>query len=714
MKFITVIILLLASLCAFCAEPVCEVAYNKDISRRSQQGMAVWGDMVLAFEHGGHCVVYDRSDGAFRKVGEFDVESSSPDNHCNQANFGVEKLPSGHMPVIYLSVSKPGSPLDMRCHVENIYRKGGKWNSHLVQTIELDTIGWRARNLNTIFGAPSWLIDRERGNLWVFSAHRRTIPKYTPEFADNKLVAIRFRIPLLSEGKYVKLCADDILEQVVFDMDAYATQSGSIHDGKIFYSFGFGDKYPATTSKVRIYDIDRRVIAARVDLDSLIPQELEALVVDGKRMLINTNSPYVYSVPVPAMSNDALWRGSYAVEPFSAIEERDAPQGYVPFMISSYCRHGIRHIDTPAVLPLVRNALEWGDSTQQLTGLGKIILHRLQAIWPTVSLRTGDLTAGGVCQWETYARKISREYPEIMAPGARVNSQSTNVMRTARSMEAFNRSISAVAPGSIVHSDASSSFHTWLNPYANDCPTKLPVDEDIRSNSGRWYTLWRNFVSEKIDLDEWLGGIFQIPDSVKLHLDAVELCEAMFTLACAAPALDRPESFSELFKPDQAWGMWEADNLRMYMQKGRHSVNFGRGWQQAARILDNIVAQADADIASGYRGLRMRFGHDGCLMALLALIEADSWGVSTDTPNEVKHIWQTWRIPMASKVNFVFYRNHKSKDVIIKVLLNGKAMKLPLDSKGNDYCYDWQQFRRTALDKIRVCMEALSSPPDLK
>lgn len=78
MKFITVIILLLASLCAFCAEPVCEVAYNKDISRRSQQGMAVWGDMVLAFEHGGHCVVYDRSDGALRKMGEFDVESSSP------------------------------------------------------------------------------------------------------------------------------------------------------------------------------------------------------------------------------------------------------------------------------------------------------------------------------------------------------------------------------------------------------------------------------------------------------------------------------------------------------------------------------------------------------------------------------------------------------------------------------------------------------------
>lgn len=195
--------------------PLCEVAYTKDASRRSQQGMALWGDLLLAFEHGGHCTVYDRSKGELRHAGEFDVESSSRGNHCNQANFGVERLPGAEMPVIYLSVAQPKSPLDMRCHVESITRKGRKWSSGLVQTLELDTAGWARRELNTIFGAPSWLIDRERGDMWVFSGRVRTVPAAMPTFAHNKLVATRFRIPSLSEGKYVRLGADDVLEQVV-------------------------------------------------------------------------------------------------------------------------------------------------------------------------------------------------------------------------------------------------------------------------------------------------------------------------------------------------------------------------------------------------------------------------------------------------------------------------------------------------------------------
>lgn len=693
--------------------PLCEVAYTKDASRRSQQGMALWGDLLLAFEHGGHCTVYDRSKGELRHAGEFDVESSSRGNHCNQANFGVERLPGAEMPVIYLSVAQPKSPLDMRCHVESITRKGRKWSSGLVQTLELDTAGWARRELNTIFGAPSWLIDRERGDMWVFSGRVRTVPAAMPTFAHNKLVATRFRIPSLSEGKYVRLGADDVLEQVVLDMDAYATQSGCIHDGKLFYSFGFGDKYPVTTSKIRVYDLDRRCVAARVDLDSLIREECEALMVDGHRMLVNTNSPRIYSVAMPEMPDPTLSRGTYRVDPFAQPEDRTAPDGYEPFMISTYCRHGIRHIDSAPVLPLVKSALEWGDSAGILTPLGTIMLERLHGLWPTVDRRTGDLTAGGTRQWETYAAKLCREYPEVISAGATVQSQSTNVMRTARSMEAFNSALSRICRDVRITGDVSSRYHTWLNPYANDCPTKLPLDEEMRSHDGRWYQLWRRFVESRIDLHGWLATIFTQPDSAASRFDAITLCEAMFTLSNAAPALDRPESFSELFTPSQAEAMWEADNARQYMQKGRHSVNLGRGWQQAARMLDNIISCADDDITSGRRGLRMRFGHDGCLMALLALLEADSWGTATDNLDEVKDFWQTWRIPMASKLSFVFFRNRSDNDdILVKVLLNGKALSLPIQPTGAAQCYRWPQLRSLALSKIESAYEALEASAD--
>lgn len=291
---------LAAEVCAVDA-PQCEVAYTKETPSRPQQGMALWGDTLLSFEHGGHCVAYNRSSGELKRIGEFDVASSSPHNHCNQANFGVEQLPGAAMPVIYLSVAQPRSPLDMRCHVESISLTDDGWKSDLVQTLELDTAGWAARGLETIFGAPSWLVDRERGDLYVFSGRIRTVPKTMPTFDCNKLIATRFRIPALSEGEYIRLSADDILSQSVFDIDAYSTQSGCVHDGKIFYCFGFGNKYPLSTSKVRVYDVDRNSIAARVDLDSLILEECEALMVDGTRMLINTNSPLIYSVPVPVL-----------------------------------------------------------------------------------------------------------------------------------------------------------------------------------------------------------------------------------------------------------------------------------------------------------------------------------------------------------------------------------------------------------------------------
>lgn len=290
----------LAAAAVLSGAQVCDVVYTKLPKQHSWQGMALWGDWLLSFEDGGYCRVYDRSGDTLRHEADFTIASADPANHCNQANLGVEQLPGSEMPVVYLTVGKPGSPLDMRCHVESIERSGRKWSSRLVQTIELDTTGWYAAGLNTIFGAPSWLIDRDKKSIWVFSAKLRTLPSTTPSFDMNHYVATKFRLPAIAEGEFVRFTVDDVLDQAVFEMDVYATQSGCIHDGKIYYSFGFGHhKTPLTHSKVRVYDLDKRCIAARIELDSLIPEECEAVAIDGDRMLINTNSRLIYGVPLP-------------------------------------------------------------------------------------------------------------------------------------------------------------------------------------------------------------------------------------------------------------------------------------------------------------------------------------------------------------------------------------------------------------------------------
>ena len=47
--------------------------------------------------------------------------------------------------------------------MESITRRGKRFSSEIAQTIELDGSKWVEKGYVPIFGAPSWLVDRERG-----------------------------------------------------------------------------------------------------------------------------------------------------------------------------------------------------------------------------------------------------------------------------------------------------------------------------------------------------------------------------------------------------------------------------------------------------------------------------------------------------------------------------------------------------------------------
>ncbi len=141
-----------------------------------------------------------------------------------------------------------------------------------------------------IFGAPSWLVDREREFLWVFSAVKRTTFKVTPDPAENSYIATKFRIPSLKEGTNVKLGVDDILGQVIFPFNAWFTQAGCMNDGKIYYGFGIGDYDPHRPSVISIYDTDSGKIDATWNMNARIPCEIEDLVLRDGRLYVNCNN----------------------------------------------------------------------------------------------------------------------------------------------------------------------------------------------------------------------------------------------------------------------------------------------------------------------------------------------------------------------------------------------------------------------------------------
>lgn len=310
-----IIAALLAAVPAF-GQSLVEPEKNVDCSEfiikqgrnRPQQGMEIRGKYIFSLEDGGHVNIYNFKKHDGKVIGQFELASSRPDNHANNAEFGIETKKGASFPLMYISNGKVNSEIEWLCYVESITLKKGVWSSEIAQTIHLDGSNWEAKGYTAIFGAPSWLIDRERKELWVFSAIKRTVASVTKDPSENKYIATKFRIPALSEGKDVYLSADDILDQVIFPFDVWFTQAGCCTKGRIFYGFGVGKQDPTRPSVICVYDTNTHEITARYEVQEQVIYEIEDIVVKGKWMYVNTNTnpkkgqpdPMIYRLSLPS------------------------------------------------------------------------------------------------------------------------------------------------------------------------------------------------------------------------------------------------------------------------------------------------------------------------------------------------------------------------------------------------------------------------------
>lgn len=259
-----------------------------------QQGMDICNNQIFALVDGGSCHVYSYTTKQF--LGFFDLGSKRSGNHCNSANFGTETAPGASFPLLYVSIGKPGDKDEFALYVESITQSNGTYSSKLVQTIRMDQSRFADVGLQPIWGCPNWMVDKERGYLWAFSAIKRTLVETTGDMSTNKYVATKYRIPTLSEGKEVVFTEKDVLDQAVMTFDTYITQGGTMHDGLLYYCYGYGGSSTITPARIRIYDTDTRKIVGRLELEQFVTQEPEDLSIYNGKLYLNTNSDYIYEL----------------------------------------------------------------------------------------------------------------------------------------------------------------------------------------------------------------------------------------------------------------------------------------------------------------------------------------------------------------------------------------------------------------------------------
>ncbi len=396
----------------------------------------------------------------------------------------------------------------------------------------------------------------------------------------------------------------------------------------------------------------------------------------------------------------------YYVDDFADRDLTAAPKGYKPFYISTYNRHGARYILEESYYDKIRNTIEDAASAGNLTAEGKKLRERFLAVYPSVKGRGGELTALGTRQMRTLAERMYSNYPGVFRrKGAHIEAFGSTLHRTMLSMNAFCEALKEKRPDLDIRQETGYAFLPFLNPHSGNSPYSTSFDKRNRSEEGDWYIPYVEFCRRKLDVDGFIGRFFLNPAKVDGKLSFMQ---KLFDFANDGQCMDEDPGFLDLFTEDEILKLWECDNLRYYIWKGRSDESYGLPWKATWSMLDDIIKSTDQDIADG-TAARLRFGHDGCIMAMFCLMGIGGWAYKAPDFDSVKDTWKSYEVPMASNIQMIFYKDRKD-DVIFKMLFNEKDMELPLESVSGPY-YRWSDFKEHYIPVVEAARKDRESTP---
>lgn len=378
--------------------------------------------------------------------------------------------------------------------------------------------------------------------------------------------------------------------------------------------------------------------------------------------------------------------GVYYAYPVPTEALTPAPKGYTPFYISHYARHGSRFLISDNDYLWVLRLLEKADSAKALTPLGTDVMRRIQAIWPMVKGRSGDLTSVGCRQHQGIAERMARNFPQVFKAGRHVSARSTMVHRCAMSMVAFGDALKGRAPGLDITYEMSQLYMDYLN-YHTELSNRFTSWEN-----GPWVAAYKAWEKSRLHPARLVKSLFSDETFVYDNVVPTDLMWGLYWIAVDMQDTDSEVRFYDVFKGDELFELWQCNNYRFYAGNANHPGSEGRTVANATHLLQNIITSADEAIKDGSISATLRFGHDGNVIPLLAILGIENYNVAEADHDALHTVWCDFRAaPMAANVQIVFYRNQKG-DILVKFLHNEREVHIPVATDRFPY-YRWSDVR---------------------
>jgi hypothetical protein len=374
------------------------------------------------------------------------------------------------------------------------------------------------------------------------------------------------------------------------------------------------------------------------------------------------------------------------------------PNGYEPFYISHFARHGARFCTSE--YDSIHNWLSKAAEADILTEGGKAFFARYEKFYNKVRYSRGNLTDLGKAQHRAIAEHMYQRFPQVFDGPTHVEAASTESARVIMSMWSCLSSLQALDGDMDVKADASASFATWLQPSLSSSPYYRK--EAFKSGQAADDAV-RDYFLETVPWKDITERFFTSADALEssVKLAPRRFIDCLYSVVTDTQCLDEDRGcFDDIFSPDELYALWKASSASYFSEVANFDVSECLRVDYAAFTLGNIIDMADADIASGNTQLRLRFGHDSGIAPLMVLLDADGCGRATSSLEESLEIFPSYTITMGASVQLVFFRNADG-DILVTVLINERQASLPLEAVSG-YYYSWDDFKEYYLPIVRA------------
>lgn len=382
-----------------------------------------------------------------------------------------------------------------------------------------------------------------------------------------------------------------------------------------------------------------------------------------------------------------------------------APEGYTPFYVSHYGRHGSRWMPKDERYEWVNKHF---DDESNLTPLGKKVKGWLGQVWKNAKGNGGKLSKLGTIQHRGIADRMYRNFPQVFAAGNHVQARSSVVDRCAKSMLMFTDELHRLQPSLDLDVKTDSSDMAWI---AYTSPEVKALENQTT-------------VAPKVTPYRFLRQLFKdiskVDNPIKLmsemHTIASSIQDVGLNFKSYPKALEK-DLFS-LFTEEEFKAFYIANNLRMTICNGNYPLNEGIPARSAISLWQNIEQEAEAALKAPKPSATLRFGHDTSLYRLLSLMGMDYYCPYCTEDNIQKDIHADHTdlmdvvIPMAANLQLIFYKKNildkenPEQNVVVKILHNEQfdwgirdMEAIDFDEEGEAY-YSWEEIKRYMHQRI--------------